>query len=443
MSHPTVTPVAAPNLVADTICRTAELGLSIDNAADAGNVTHLYCHPVTVDLSCPGCGQGCRVRDHVERRLTDLPIAGHPSVLHVRVPRLVCGNGDCNVAIFRASIPQAADDRQSVTRRVTRWILQRMATDGMSVKACARGLGIGWKKTCTLALSACRHLTGGDPGRLDHVRVLGVDEHKWKHVRGDGTPGFVTVIVDLTPQVDGVGPARLLDMVPGRSADAFGDWLAARPKRFRDTVKTVTMDGYSGYAKAASEQVGKARQVMDPFHVVHLAAGKLDLCRQRVQNETLGHRGRKGDPLYGIRRLMLTRRSLVTPARAERLDEVLTAEEHVAVQLTWDFYQEIIAAYDEPVAGDAKLRMFKLIKRIRSGVPRGLGELATLGRTLWRKRTAILAYFDTGASNGPVEAINGRLEHLRGIALGFRNLEHYILRSLIHSGGLRGAVDAL
>ena len=85
----------------------------------------------------------------------------------------------------------------------------------------------------------------------------GVDEHKWKHVRGDGTPGFVTVIVDLTPQVDGTGPARLLDKVPGRSADAFGDWLADRPQRFRDTVKTVTMDGYSGYTKAASEQVSK------------------------------------------------------------------------------------------------------------------------------------------------------------------------------------------
>ena len=206
----------------------------------------------------------------------------------------------------------------------------------------------------------------------------------------------------------------------------------------------MTMDGYSGYAKAASEQVGKARQVMDPFHVVHLAAGKLDLCRQRVQNETLGHRGRKGDPLYGVRRAMLTRRSLVTPKRAERLDEVLTAQEHVAVQGRWDFYQEIIAAYNEPVARDAKLRMFKLIKRIRAGVAKGLTELATLGRTLWRKRAAILAYFDTGASNGPVEArLNGRLEHLRGIALGFRNLEHYILRSLIHSGGLRGAVDAL
>lgn len=72
-------------------------------------------------------------------------------------------------------------------------------------------------------------------------------------------------------------------------------------------------------------------------------------------------------------------------------------------------------------------------------VPTGLTELATL----WRKRAPILAYFDTGASNGPVEAISGRLEHLRGIALGFRNLDHYILRSLIQSGGLRGAVDAV
>jgi transposase len=187
MPHPTATPAPVPNLVADTICRTAKLGLSIDNAADAGDLTHLYCHPVSVGTTCPGGGQVCWVRDHVERRLTDLPIAGHPSLLHVRVPRLVCDD-DCNVDIFRAPIPQAADDRQSVTCRVARWILQRMATDGMSVKACARGLGIGWKKTCTLALPACRRLTYGDPDRLAHVRGLGVDEHKWKHVYGDGTP---------------------------------------------------------------------------------------------------------------------------------------------------------------------------------------------------------------------------------------------------------------
>lgn len=274
------------------------------------------------------------------------------------------------------------------------------------------------------------------------MRVLGVDKHKWKHVRGDGSASFVTVIVDLTPAVDGTGPARLLDMVAGRSADAFGNWLQYRDQRFRDTVKITTMDGFNGYAKAAEQHPGTARTVMDPFHVVHLAAGKLDECRRRVQSGTLGHRGRQGDPLYGIRRTMLTRRSLVTPKRAERLDEVLTAGEHVAVQVTWDCYLELITAYQDPDRRAGKLRLFKLTKRLHLGIPDGPKELRSLGRTLWKRRKD-MAYFDTGASNGPVEAINGRLEHLRGIALGFRNKANYILRSLIHSGGLREAINAL
>lgn len=111
----------------------------------------------------------------------------------------------------------------------------------------------------------------------------------------------------------------------------------------------------------------------------------------------IGAPGRSGDPLYGIRRAMLTRRSLVTPKRVERLDDVLTVAEHVAVQVTWSFDQEVIAAYDEPLARGGNKRLYK---RIRSEVPKGLTKLATFGRTLWRKRAAILAYFDTGASNG-------------------------------------------
>ena len=51
----------------------------------------------------------------------------------------------------------------------------------------------------------------------------------------------------------------------------------------------------------------------DPFHLVRLANQKLDECRRRVQNQTLGHRGRKIDPLYRARRL-LTRAD-------ERLDD--------------------------------------------------------------------------------------------------------------------------
>ena len=67
-----------------------------------------------------------------------------------------------------------------------------------------------------------------------------------------------------------------------------------------------------------------------------------------------------------------------------------------------------------------------------SGVPAALTEVRTLGRTLKQRAADVLAYFDRpGTSNGPTEAINGRLEHLRGSALGFRNLTNYIARSLL------------
>ncbi|SMX98541.1 Transposase [Brevibacterium sp. Mu109] len=88
--------------------------------------------------------------------------------------------------------------------------------------------------------------------------------------------------------------------------------------------------------------------------------------------------------------------------------------------------------------------MQAVIESLRRGLPKGLEELAQLGRTLWRKQAQVLAFFDRGgASNGPVEAINGRLEHLRGIGLGFRNFEHYVLRCLLHSGQLSARVNAL
>jgi transposase len=255
---------------------------------------------------------------------------------------------------------------------------------------------------------------------------------------------MVTVLVDLTPLVDGEGPARLIDMRPGRSAEVLRTWLRERDPQFRAGVQVVTMDGFAGYATAVDHDLPAARKVMDPFHVVHLAAEKLTGCRQRLQRETTGRRGRKDDPLYKHRRALLTRTNFLTDRQKQRLDLLWdTDDDYVALQVTWEFYQDLIGAYGHPDKSRGKKLMSRVIDALRQGLPEGLEELAQLGRTLWRRRADILAYFDLGASNGPVEAINGRLEHLRGIALGFRNLNHYILRSLIHSGQLQDRINAL
>jgi len=258
----------------------------------------------------------------------------------------------------------------------------------------------------------------------------------WRHTRrGDK---FVTVIVDLTAVRDGTGPARLLDMVEGRSKQAFKSWLADRDEAWRDAVDVVAMDGFTGFKTATAEELPDATAVMDPFHVVRLAGDALDRCRRRVQLAIHGHRGMKNDPLYSARRTLHTGAGLLTDKQAAGLTALFADDAHVEVEATWGIYQRMIAAYRHEDRRRGRELMVKLIDTISTGVPNALVEVTTLGHTLKKRAADVLAYFDRpGTSNGPTEAINGRLEHLRGSALGFRNLTNYIARSLLETGGFR------
>ena len=100
---------ATASLIADTICRTVELGVTINDAAVAGEFTHLFCSPAVLDPVCAECGGAGRLRDHVERKVTDLPIVGHPTRLHVRVPRFTCDNTECDTTIFQQRMSALAD----------------------------------------------------------------------------------------------------------------------------------------------------------------------------------------------------------------------------------------------------------------------------------------------------------------------------------------------
>ena len=113
---------------------------------------------------------------------------------------------------------------------------------------------------------------------------------------------------------------------------------------------------------------------------------------------------------------------------------MFAGDAHVEVETTWAVYQNMITAYREPDRRKGRELMQKLIGSLSDGVPKALSEVITLGRTLQQRAGDVLAYFDRpGTSNGPTEAINGRLEHLRGSALGFRNLTNYIARCLLEA----------
>ena len=165
---------------------------------------------------------------------------------------------------------------------------------------------------------------------------------------------FVTVILDLTPIRARRGPSQLLDMVPGRSKQVFKTWLASRPDTWRERIEIIAMDGFTGFKSAAAEELPDARAIMDPFHVVHLAGNALDECRRRIQRQLHHRRGRAADPLYKARRILHTRSCMLTPRQQHQLLDLFSSAEHVALEVTWSAYQNIIVAYRMPLTSAGK-----------------------------------------------------------------------------------------
>ncbi|AOG27549.1 ISL3 family transposase [Cutibacterium avidum] len=413
----------------------ADLGLeAIGLRLEAGRAV-IECVPISDDSWCHRCG--CRGVRHgvVDRWLAHIPLGWRPTMLLVRLPRYRCrGCGCC----WRHDLELAAGPRAKMTRAAVCWGLEALVVDRLSISRIAAALGVAWDTANTAILDAGQQLLIEHPGRLNGVEVLGVDEHVWRHTRlGDK---YVTVIIDLTPVRDGSGSSRLLAMIPGRSKAVFRTWLDQQSQDFRQGVEIVAMDGFTGFKTAAAEAIPDAVTVMDPFHVVKLAADALDATRQRVQQEVHGHRGRKHDALYQARRLLHTGLDLLRPRQIERLEDLFACDDHVGVEVTWSVYQQLVSAYRSKDATAGKASLARIIESLAHGVPKALPELARLGRTLNKRRSDVLAFFDhPGTSNGPTEAINGRLEHLRGTALGFRNLTNYIRRAILDTGGFRPA----
>ena len=281
---------ACPDLT--TFCRLDELGLEVTGQQVARDRAVLACRVVEPDQWCRRCGCRGRVRDTVTRRLAHEPLGWRPTTGLVTIRRYRCTG--CP-HVWRQDISKAAEPRAKLSRRGLRWALEGLVVAHLTVARVAEGLGVAWGTANDAVLAEGRRLLIDDPDRFDGVRVVGVDEHAWRHTRrGDK---FVTVIIDLTPIRDGTGPARLLDMVEGRSKQAFKTWLAGRPQAWRDAVEVVAMDGFTGFKSATTEELPDAVAVMDPFHAVRLGGEALDDCRRRVQQDTCGHRGRRGDPL--------------------------------------------------------------------------------------------------------------------------------------------------
>jgi len=261
---------------------------------------------------------------------------------------------------------------------------------------------------------------------LDEVLFVRLGLYRHQH--------FTTSIVDVE-----VG--QLLDIVPGRKGDKPAEWIEANSQEWRDQVRWATLDLSGPYRAVFDRALPNATQVADPFHVVKLCNTKLDEVRRRVQNETMGHRGHKDDPLYRCRRLLTKADERLTAGGRTKLLGLLQAgDPHGGVTAAWHAKEAVRELYTHT---DADLAMHWLERlaadmKDKDNPP----EVRGLGRTLLRWKEQIVAWHRSHVSNGPTESMNNLIKRVKRDAFGFTSFRNYRIRSLLYAGKPRWALLA-
>ena len=407
-------------------------GLEVTGVEEAGGEVAVRVQsPDGRAVFCESCGRRARSKGRREVVLRDAPGAdGRP--VRVRWNKRIweCRNAWCGAGSWTER-SELAGPRRVLTSRAERWAVGRLAAVEGSVASAARRLGVSWRTVWT-AVEAAAEQVACDSERVGPVAWLGFDETVMASASRRRRRRFITAAVDAST-------GQIVDVFDGRDAAGLRKWVSQQPRRWADSVEVVCVDPHEGYRSAIRQLTrdgglpATAEIAADPFHIVRLANQALTACRQRTQTETTGHRGRKGDPLYGIRELLLTGAERLDAPGWERIQTALDqGDPYDEVADCWEAKEKIRQVFKTTDRKQAADRLDDAIGYCRA--PEAAPELHKLARTLKRWRTEILASASTGANNGRTEAANAKIKDVKRSGRGLANLDNYRLRILLAAG---------
>ncbi len=375
-------------------------------------------------VGCPACGTRAQSKGRREVAVRDTPSGGRAVRLVWRKRLWRCPDSDCDTKTWSESTTAIAP-RASLSHRAKADICTQVGRHARSVAAVARDYGVGWDTAMGAVEELGRPLVD-DPDRIHPVQTLGADETSFRAGKASShRTSYVTGLVDTQE-------AFLLDVIEGRDAADLDKWLGVQDQQWLEGVTSVAIDLHEGFRHGLVGHLDHATLVADPFHVVAAANRRVDQVRRRVQNEILGHRGRRDDPLYRIRRILLCAHERLSDSGRKRMDVGLGGgDPRDEVLGAWLAKEAVRSIYltDDPTEA-AILVDVAIAECADSEVP----EVVSLGKTLARWRPEILAHHTTGASNGPTEGLNLLVKKIKRTGHGFRSFKNYRLRLLLHCG---------
>jgi transposase len=250
--------------------------------------------------------------------LVDLTCFGRSVELVWWKRRWYCPRSDCGVGSWTETNPAIALESSKMTTRAGRWVTHQVGRYARAVSELAEELKCSWHTINSTVMAWGEALLEADTARVGTVRAVGLDETLHERRGRYKTKNWASTITD-------VATGQLIDLVEGRKAAPVIDWFERQPVAWRTAIRFGLMDLSGPYRRVYNKILGHVRQIADRFHVNQLANRRLDECRRRVQQEQTGHRGRKDDPLYRIRRVLTMGHERLDDNASRRLEAFLAA----------------------------------------------------------------------------------------------------------------------
>jgi transposase len=380
---------------------------------------------VICDVRCPTCSGRAQVKERPVVSYVDLPVYGTPMKLAWKKHRMRCADPACEKKTWVLSDHRIAAKNCLLTTRAAKWATAQVG-GGRTVSEVAAELACDWHTINDAVITYGGALLEADRKRLNKTSAIGLDETSFVRLGRNKQTSYATTVCDVENH-------QIIDILPSRKYTDVAGWIDKQAEAWKQRIIFGALDMSATYAAVYSVILPRALQVVDSFHAVQVANRALDAVRRRVQTETLHHRGRRDDPLYRARRILLMAEEKLDEEATDRLESLLelgdpNAEVAIAYRIKErlrDFYRATEPLYARQILKDLERHCLK-----RAMPP----EIQRLGRTIRKWFDKLCNYHLARISNGPTEALNNLIKRIKRIGFGFRNFENYRIRALLYAG---------
>ena len=345
------------------------------------------------------------VYDHQERTWRHLNFFEHVCYLHCKVPRVKTKDGNT----LLVNVPWA-NPGSSFTLLFEAFSLL-LVKGGMSLSGAGKYMKIDGRRICRIINSRVSEAL--EEQELEQVEDVGLDETSTK--KGHN---YITVLTDRKrKKVVGLGLGK-----DGKAVQAAVNEMESRGSK-ATAVKTLTLDLSPAFIAAGSEIFKESEMIFDRFHIDQLLSKAVDEIRREEQKE------------YGE---LKKSRYLWLKNEADLNDKNLKRVHYLEMT-----YPRIGEAYRlkeqfKEIWNNVKIesKIEDLDKWLVLAWKSELAPIQKFVNTIYSHWYGIESYFKNIQTNAFAERVNLKIQEIKRIAKGYRNMDNFKSIIYFHLGGL-------